>query len=163
MNSYRIKYLVYTSIFTALVFVATTYIAIPSAFGYLNISDGLIMLLTTFIPFKASIFIASVATSLADVFSGYGQYAMFTFFIKSLMVIVIYMIYIKLKLNYFLSIVLAELVMLICYGLTDVFLYGTWNLFAQSLISNLPQAIICILIALTLKPFIRKVNLYGTK
>lgn len=163
MKHLKIKELVYTSLLCAMLFVITTYISIPTSFGFLNLSDAVIHLLSSSIPLKPLLFIASVATSLADLIGGYGQYAVFTFIIKFLMALTVFVLYRKLKIHYLFSIILAEIVMLLGYGLTDVVLSSSWIVFIESIIANLPQAIVCVVVAYIIHPFFKKVKLYGTK
>lgn len=163
MKKYKIKALAKTAVFSSLLFVITVYLTIPTSFGYLNISDAVIIYLASFFPLKSILLISSLSTSVADLFMGYGQYALFTFFIKMSIALTVYLLYQKIKLNYFIVAILAEILMLISYALADVMIFNSWIFFIQSILTNLAQAVGCVIISIVFKVFLRKVNFYGTK
>ena len=92
---------------------------------------------------------------MADIALGYVNYSIFTFIIKSLEGIVIYLLIKKLNPKYRLHIfVIGAIVMLCGYGLADVLMGSDFSLFIASMMANLPQAIACTIIAtLAYRPF----------
>ena len=148
--------IVFSSLFTALVCVATMIIKIPSPLkGYLNLGDGVVLLAAWMLPLPYGMIAAGLGSALADIFSGYVIYAPATFVIKALMAAVAYSLY-KLsanKINSALSRVLigicAEIVMILGYFLFEGVLYG----FVPSLVNipaNAVQGIAGILIGVIL-------------
>src|SRR5690554_3501118 len=78
----NIRTLALSSIFMAMMTLLTMYGMIPIAWGYLNLGDALIMVLATILPPSQIFLIGSFGSAFADIFLGYSQYALFTFFIK---------------------------------------------------------------------------------
>ena len=86
--------IVISSMFAALVCVATMLIKIPSPLkGYINLGDGIVLLAAWVLPLPYGIVAAGLGSALADLFSGYVVYAPATFVIKALMAVVAYSIY----------------------------------------------------------------------
>lgn len=133
----------------------TMLIAIPiGTFGYINLSDMLIYLLATAFPLEALILISGIGTALADILLGYTQYALITFFAKSLEAFVVYCIFHKVKLKNYIAFPCGAITMLAVYAIGDCILGGNLALFFNSLALNLPQGIICVGLALiAYKPF----------
>lgn len=84
----KIKNLVLTGLFSALVFIFTAYFFhIPSGIGggYIHFGDAFIFLAATLLPFPAAIFVGAIGAGFADIFTGAGIWAPFTLIIKPLM------------------------------------------------------------------------------
>lgn len=85
------KKLVLTAMFTALVMVATLFVRIPLANGYVNLGDGFIFVAAFVLgPFWGTL-AAALGSALADTF-GYIAYAPATFFIKGAMAILFWLV-----------------------------------------------------------------------
>ena len=132
--------IVVSSLFAALVCVATMIIKIPSPLkGYINLGDCIILLSAFLLPIGYGFLAAGIGSALADIFSGYVAYAPATFVIKGLMAVVFFVILklsskkIKSTPARLLSGICAELTMILGYFLFEGFLYG----FAPSLV-NIP-------------------------
>ncbi len=131
---------VLSSLFAALICVATMIIKIPSPLkGYVNLGDCIILLSAFILPVGYGFLAAGIGSALADLFSGYAVYAPATFVIKGLMAVIFCIgvgIFAK-KLKAFpaklLSGMLAETAMILGYFLFEGFLYG----FVPSLV-NIP-------------------------
>ena len=139
--------LVLIALFTAIMFILTAFVAIPiGSFGYINLSDCMIMIFATILDPFSLVFIAAVGTSLADLFLGFAYYALFTLIIKSLEALLIFKL---LKKDYkkILAFSLGAVVMLVGYGLSDVVLSQDIFIFISSFLANLPQALICVFLA----------------
>ena len=81
--------IVVSSLFAALVCVATMIIKIPSPLkGYINLGDCIILLSAFILPKGYKFLTAGIGSALADVFSGYIVYAPATFVIKGSMAVV---------------------------------------------------------------------------
>lgn len=132
--------IVISSLFAALICVATMLIKIPSPLkGYLNLGDGIVLLASWILPFPYGVLSAGLGSALADILSGYVAYAPATFVIKALMAVVAYSFYklltkkAKSTVSRVFSGTLAEIVMILGYFLFEGIIYG----FAPSLV-NIP-------------------------
>ncbi|WP_312700689.1 ECF transporter S component [Sedimentibacter sp.] len=87
MNDKVIKDMVYTSLFAALICVATFIIKIPSVVtnGYTHLGDGFIFIAVTLLGRKNGAWAGAIGASLADIMGGYSFYALPTFIIKFIM------------------------------------------------------------------------------
>lgn len=92
MNKTRL--LIITALFTALICVATM-VSFPVAFtnGYIHLGDGIIFLAVILLPMPYGIFAAGVGSMLADITLGYTHWALPTLIIKSLMAILLHIVY----------------------------------------------------------------------
>ena len=70
-------------IFAALIFIGTE-LKIPTAIGYMNLGDGVILIASYFIG-PAAFFPAAIGSALGDLIAGYPVYIAPTFVIKGLM------------------------------------------------------------------------------
>lgn len=132
--------IVISSMFAALICVATMIIKIPSPLnGYLNLGDGIVLLAAWVLPLPYGIAAAGIGSALADLLSGYVLYAPATFLIKALMAVAAYLLAKLLRkglgaaLSHILSGIAAEAVMILGYFLFEGILYG----FVPSLV-NIP-------------------------
>lgn len=157
--------IVISSMFAALVCVATMIIKIPSPLkGYINLGDCIVLLSGWILPPGYGFLAAGIGSALADIFSGYLVYAPATLFIKGLMAIISYYgfkFFLKKTKNIsarLLSGTLAESVMILGYLIFEGFLYG----FLPSL-SNVPangvQGIAGLIIGIILINIFEKQNL----
>ena len=157
--------IVFSSLFAALVCVATMLIKIPSPLkGYVNLGDGIVLLSAWVLPFPYGMIAAGLGSALADVFSGYALYAPATLVIKALMAVAAYFFYklfskkLKGVISGVLSGLISELVMILGYFLFEGVLYG----FLPSLVNvpaNAVQAAAGILIGVVLHTVFRKQNI----
>ncbi len=140
-----VRRIVIDALFIAIVAIVTALIAIPiGAYGYINLSDALIMCLSVYlVPFDLFV-VGALGACIADLALGYAQYAIFTFLIKGIEALIISHIFKNHRPIAFMS---GAVWMLVGYGLTDTLLGGDISLFFASVIANLPQAIISFIIA----------------
>lgn len=82
MNDHKLKLLTMTGILTALIFVFTAYIHIPSFNGYVHVGDGLLYLAAALLPTPYAMFAGAVGAVLADCLTGYAIWAPASFVIK---------------------------------------------------------------------------------
>lgn len=82
MNDHKLKLLSITGILTALIFVFTAYIHIPSFNGYVHVGDGLLYLAAALLPTPYAMFAGAVGAVLADCLTGYAIWAPASFVIK---------------------------------------------------------------------------------
>lgn len=79
----KIKLMCITGVFTALVFVFTAYLHIPSHTGYTHVGDGIIYLAACLLPLPNAVFVGALGGLLADVLSGFALWAPGTVIIKA--------------------------------------------------------------------------------
>ena len=82
----KIKYITLTGVFTALIFVLTAFVHIPSYTGYVHIGDAFIYLAASILPLPYAMFAGAVGAMLADVVSGFAIWAPGTLIIKAVTV-----------------------------------------------------------------------------
>lgn len=157
--------IVISSLFAALICVATMVIKIPSPLkGYINLGDGIVLLAAWTLPLPYGLVAAGLGSALADILSGYVVYAPATFVIKALMAVVAYSFYnlftkkAKSTVSRVFSGTLAEIVMILGYFLFEGIMYG----FAPSLVNipaNAVQGVAGIVIGVVLIKFFEKQNI----
>lgn len=81
-NSTQIKLLVFTGLFTAIIYVLTAYLHVPTIKGYVHVGDGIIFLAATLLPTPYAVFAAAIGGALADALSGYWIWVPATLIIK---------------------------------------------------------------------------------
>ena len=84
MKKNHTKLLCISGIFTALVFVITAYLHIPTYNGYVHCGDGFIILAACILPMPYSIAVGAIGALLADVITGYAIWAPGSMIIKGL-------------------------------------------------------------------------------
>lgn len=162
----KIKHIVLYGLLIAIMCIATIMIVIPLPTGFINLSDALILLFANVLPYTGIVAVAGIGCALADILAGYGQYAIFTFFIKSIEgILVIYLLSKwKFKGKTLIAYLIGVLVMLVGYGLTDSLLMSSIYYFPVSFLANSTQAIACIILAMLLLPlfklFLNKIKNY---
>ena len=82
-NVTKLKKIAFAGVFAAFIFIATQ-IRIPTAIGYINLGDGVI-LIGAFLFGPIAFFPAAIGSALSDLLAGYAQYIIPTFIIKGLM------------------------------------------------------------------------------
>lgn len=159
--------IVVSSLFAALICVATMLIKIPSPLkGYVNLGDGLVLLAAWLLPLPYGLAAAGIGSALADLFAGYAVYAPATLAIKALVAVVASAVYAlltgRVKANPVvartLSGILAEVVMILGYFLFEGILYGL----TPSLVNvpaNAVQAVAGVIIGVTLITVFEKQNI----
>lgn len=83
MKKQSIKLMCVAGVFTALVFVFTAYLHIPSYTGYVHIGDGLIYLAACLLPTPYAVFVGAGGAFLADCLTGYAIWAPGSVIIKT--------------------------------------------------------------------------------
>lgn len=83
MKNDRIKLMCITGIFTAVVYIFTAYLHIPSHTGYTHVGDGFIYLAACLFPMPYAVFIGSGGALLADCLTGFAVWAPGSVIIKT--------------------------------------------------------------------------------
>lgn len=123
------KKVIMSSLLSALTFVATIILKVPTFNGYINLGDALVLLCGWLMSPLYAFLSAGVGSALADMYSGYFLYAPATFIIKGVMALIAHYL-LKKKIIGGLS---AELFMILGYYIFEGFLYG----FVPSLLVNI--------------------------
>lgn len=82
-NREQLKKIAYAGVLAALIFLGTE-LHIPTAIGYINLGD-LVILVSAYILGPFAFIPAAIGSTLADLLAGYPQYAVATFLIKGVM------------------------------------------------------------------------------
>lgn len=75
MKNQRVKRMCLTGVFTAVVFVLTAYLHIPSHTGYTHVGDGVIYLAACMLPLPYAMFVGAGGALLADCLTGFAIWA----------------------------------------------------------------------------------------
>lgn len=87
MKNRRIRLICFTGISTALVFVVTAYLHIPTYNGYVHVGDGLIYIASCLLPWPYAVFVGAGGALLADCLTGYAIWAPGSVLIKGITVL----------------------------------------------------------------------------
>ena len=87
MKKNHVKLLCISGIFSALVFVVTAYLHIPTYNGYVHFGDGFIFLAACILPMPYSIIVGVLGAMLADVLTGFAIWAPGSMLIKGVLAI----------------------------------------------------------------------------
>ena len=87
MKDKKIRLMCITGIFTAVVFVFTAYLHIPSHTGYTHVGDGFIYLAACMLPLPYAMFVGAGGALLADCLTGYAIWAPGSIIIKTVAVL----------------------------------------------------------------------------
>lgn len=86
-SSKRVVYMCLAGVLTALVFVFTAYLHIPSVNGYVHVGDGFIYFAACLLPLPYGLFVGAGGAVLADCLTGYAVWAPGSAIIKALLVL----------------------------------------------------------------------------
>ena len=87
MKDQKIRLMCIAGIFTAIVFVFTAYLHIPSHTGYTHVGDGFIYLAACMLPLPYAMFVGAGGALLADCLTGYAIWAPGSIIIKAVAVL----------------------------------------------------------------------------
>lgn len=82
MANRKTKLLVFTSLFAAIICLATFLIKIPTLNGYIHIGDSMIYIASNVLPFPFGMIAGGIGGALSDMLGGYWLYVIPTFIIK---------------------------------------------------------------------------------
>ena len=83
MKNKKIKRMCFSGIFTAIVFVFTAYLHIPSHTGYTHVGDAFIYLAACLLPLPYAMFVGAGGALLADCLTGFAVWAPASVMIKT--------------------------------------------------------------------------------
>lgn len=158
MNRKNILKLTVAGVFTALVLLSTQ-LKVPTAIGYANMGDGVI-LLASYLLGPAAFFPAAIGSALADLMAGYAPYIPATFVIKGLMGLAAGFIMKNEKVTVIrrlIAFIAAEAIMVAGYFAFEALMYGPAAA-AGSIFPNLGQGAVGILVAMLLTTLLSKLR-----
>ena len=131
-----------TGVFTALIFVFTAFVHVPSYTGYVHIGDSFIYLAASILPLPYALFAGAAGAVLSDVLTGFAVWAPASLIIKS--ATVLFFTWKKptflTKRNY-LALIPAAALCIGGYYIYEVMLYGNFVTPAYGMLGNLVQAV----------------------
>ncbi|MBR3351995.1 MAG: ECF transporter S component [Erysipelotrichaceae bacterium] len=139
------KVLTHLALFAVIFILAILYRSVSG--GFINLSDAMIMILMTHSVAPYGAITAGLATSLADIVTGHGYYAPYTFIIKGIMAYLTALGYDKHWKNEVVCIILGILNVVGC-SLCDYMLFGTVETLLRSLKIYGVQSLISVVIAI---------------
>lgn len=87
MKNVKLLKMIYTALFTAIIFLLTRFIQVPVATGYVHFGDALVYIVSSLLGGPWAFFAAAVGEALADVASGWVTYAPATLIVKLLIAV----------------------------------------------------------------------------
>ncbi len=150
------KKLAFGALATALVFVCTSFLKVPTGLGYIHTGDAMIVAFALVLG-KMAILPSLLGSALADIVGGYFIYVPATILIKAWMAFVVAKAEPKPLSGQVWMVVLAEVSMVVGYFLYESILYGIAPA-AGVLLSNGVQAAFGAVVGLLLAPVIRKAS-----
>ena len=154
MNDEKIKNMVYTSLFAALICVATFIIKVPSVVtnGYVHLGDGFIFIAVILLGSKNGALAGGIGASLADLLGGYSHYAIPTFIIKVVMVLIMGYVIKKISGNSRFKWVAGALIgsvwQIIAYYVVGSVMVGSFISTIIEIPGNIVQSIVGIIVAI---------------
>lgn len=80
----KVKLLVLTALFAAIIYVLTAFLHVPTIKGYVHVGDGIIFLAASILPAPYAVFAGAVGGALSDALSGYWIWVPATLLIKGI-------------------------------------------------------------------------------
>ncbi|MBO7155998.1 MAG: ECF transporter S component [Clostridia bacterium] len=153
-----------TALFTALIFVTTSYARVPISLGYVNLGDVFIIVGAFTLPMGYAVIAAALGGMFADLLAGYVIYMPITLVAKALMALICSLAYYKngVKLyRYIVGAIIAGLVMVGVYFVFEGFYYG-WGAAIANLPAQIIQPAITIPVGLIMIFALKKVKHFNT-
>lgn len=168
MKSKKITLMCLTGVFTALVFVVTAYLHIPTNNGYIHVGDGLIYLAACLLPWPYAMVVGAGGAFLADCLTGFAVWAPGSVIIKALTVLFFTRKEDKvINLRNSLALLPATLMCVGGYYLYEALLYSNFVSplagIPASLTQSLASAVVFVAIGLAIDKMKIKSKIYGGK
>lgn len=147
------------AMFTALVFLATYILKIPTFNGYAHLGDAVIMAVSVAYSRRAGMLCGAFGTALADVVGGFFIWAPFSFVIHGVQGYITGLIAGRksAKLRKVAAMAVGSIIMLVLYQIITLEMYG-WAGFLTGLYGNIAQAGVGIVGGLLFASVIEKTN-----
>ena len=168
MKNKKITFMCMSGVFTALVFVVTAYLHIPTNNGYIHVGDGLIYLSACLLPWPYAMVVGAGGAFLADCLTGFAIWAPGSVIIKALTVLFFTSKSEKVvNLRNSLALVPATLMCVGGYYLYEALLYSNFVSplagIPASLTQSLASAVVFVAIGLAIDKMKIKSKIYGGK
>lgn len=169
MEKNSTKALCVKALLTAMVTLSTMFIQLPvsATSGYIHLGDSMILIAGIFFGRRYGFIAGGLGSALADVLSGYSNWALFTFIIKGFMGFAAGSIadYTKnpkkfVSLRNVSAALVCEIIMVSGYFLAGAFMYGSFAVALTSVPENLIQAAGGLIIFAVVGVALSKINLY---
>lgn len=156
----KTKLLVTTALMTALVLICTMLLKVPVGPDcYVHLGDAVILLAVMILPRPYACFAGSVGATLADLVGGFAFWAPWTFAVKLIMIIVFGLfldlsrktaenkMILRVPVIEFIGLVVAMIVAVVGYFLSEYMLFGSWLPAATCIPFNIIQVTIAAIIS----------------
>lgn len=168
MKNKKITFMCMSGVFTALVFVVTAYLHIPTNNGYIHVGDGLIYLSACLLPWPYAMVVGAGGAFFADCLTGFAIWAPGSVIIKALTVLFFTSKSEKVvNLRNSLALVPATLMCVGGYYLYEALLYSNFVSplagIPASLTQSLASAVVFVAIGLAIDKMKIKSKIYGGK
>lgn len=153
MEDKKIKQMVYTALFAALVCVATFMIKVPSVVtnGYTHLGDGFIFIAVIILGGKNGAWAGGIGAALADLLGGYSHYAIPTFIIKAVMALIMGYIIEKMpednKLKWIIGAVMGSIWQIAGYYVVGSVMVGSFVSTLMDIPGNTIQSVVGMIVA----------------
>ena len=128
MGNNQTKQIVYTGICAALVCIATFTIKIPSLNGYTHLGDSMIFISVLILGWQRGALAGGIGAALADLFGGYVQWVIPSFFIKAIMAVIMGLIteklFPKFRFGWAIGAIVGGVFQIVAYTLVKIPLFG---------------------------------------
>lgn len=141
MKSKKIKLVCISGVLTALVFVITAYLHIPTNNGYIHVGDGLIYLAACILPQPYAIAVGAVGALLADCLTGFAVWAPGSVVIKAVTALLFSNKGKRImSLHNFIAMIFAAVICAGGYYLYESLLYGNFVAPLAGIVASLVQS-----------------------
>ncbi|EKB55733.1 ECF transporter S component [Falseniella ignava] len=147
-------YLIISAVLAALTVIMTMIVQVPLGAGYFNLGDAVLMIGGLLLGPQWGFLIGGIGSALADIFAGWANYALFTFFVKGLEGFLAGYLFHRFH-NRLAAVIPAGLVMALGYFIVDSILYDVAAATA-SIGGNLLQGLIGAGVAFLLYPLVQR-------
>jgi len=168
MDDRKVKEMVYTALFAALVCVATFIIKIPLPVsgGYVHLGDGFIFIAVILVGKKNGAWAGAIGASLADIIGGYSIYALPTFIIKGIMALIMGLMTEKLpfsvKRRWIAGAITGSVWQVISYYLVGSLMVGNFLTTISEIPGNVAQSAAGIVVAAAFLAVFKHTTIKGT-
>lgn len=170
MKIEKMRKIIFSALFSAIICVATfvIQIPIPATGGYVNLGDCFVIISGYMLGGFYGAIASGLGSALADILAGYAQYAPATFIIKAAMAIVVYYLFIALckamgeKLTIvsrIITAIIAEIIMAAGYFAYEALILGYGLSAAASIVPNLMQGFVAVISSVIISAAIDKIKL----
>ena len=170
MKIEKMRKIIFSALFSAIICVATfvIQIPIPATGGYVNLGDCFVIISGYMLGGFYGAIASGLGSALADILAGYAQYAPATFIIKAAMAIVVYYLFIALckamgeKLTIvsrIITAIIAEIIMAAGYFAYEALILGYGLSAAASIVPNLMQGFVAVVSSVIISAAIDKIKL----